>query len=101
MPLLFAPALLVGGDRRVLLFLLLVLVAVALVLRRRDPETGLAVLELAILAREVDALGLVPRAIAALRESPCASAELGLDGSILLDPVGQGIFTVLDDAAEC
>lgn len=76
------------------LLLLLFVVVLALVLAGRDPETALAVLHGCVLAGEVDGLALV----AALRESAGTDGELGGDGGVLLDPVGESVLTVLDDS---
>jgi hypothetical protein len=76
--------------------IVIVVVVVSLVLAGGDPETGLAVLERLVLAGEVVALTGVAGS-AALGKSARAGGELGADGGVLLDPVGEGILTVLDD----
>ena len=76
--------------------IVLVIVVVSLVLAGGDPKTGLAVLERLVLAGEVVALTGVA-GCATLGESARASGELGADGGVLLDPVGEGILAVLDD----
>ena len=63
-------------------------------LSRVDPAVTVT-FERLVLARQVDtalALGVAP-----LREGTCAGAELRGYGSVLLDPVGEGVFAVLDD----
>jgi hypothetical protein len=76
--------------------IVIVVVVVSLVLAGGDPETGLAVLERLVLAGEVVALTGVA-GCATLGESARAGGELGADGGVLLDPVGEGILAVLDD----
>lgn len=74
----------------------------ALVLAGGDPEAALAVtLEWCILAAEVDWSSLVTVLVAALGEGAGTCGQVGLDRGILLDPVGEGILTVLNDAARC
>lgn len=106
--LVLASALLAVGRRRrlvlVLLFLLVLWPArvdgAALVLAGRNPEAGIVVhAEGSVLRGEVDGLaGFVRALVAALGEGASAGAELRLDGCVLRDPVGQGVFAVLDDA---
>lgn len=82
------------------LFLLIVLVLALLVLGRWDPETRLAVLtQRLVLTAEVNGLALVA-VLAALGKVAGAGGELGADGSVLLDPVGECVFAVLDDATD-
>ena len=51
--------------------------------------------------REVDALALAADLIApALRECTRAGGELGGNGGVLLDPVGESVFAILDDSAD-
>lgn len=83
-------------DSRGGYLIIFVIVLVSLVLAGRDPEAGLAVTEGLVLAGEVVAFTGVARC-ATLGESARASGELGADGSVLLDPVGQSILAVLDD----
>lgn len=68
----------------------------SLVLAGRDPEAGLAVLEGLVLAGEVMALTSVAGG-AALGQGARAGGELGADGGVLLDPVGERVLAVLDD----
>lgn len=89
-----------GGRRAfgLLLFLFfLLVVGVLLVLTGGDPHATLAVFQAGVLAREVDAFagGAV---LASLRQVASTGRELGGDGGVLGDPVGQGVFAVLDDA---
>jgi hypothetical protein len=68
---------------------LLLIIILLLMLASRDP--GITVL---ILATEIHTLlSLLPP----LAQSPGALGDFALDGSILLDPVGEGVFAVLDD----
>lgn len=73
--------------RRVLLFLILLSVVVALIALRlvgrgRDPQTGLAVLaHRLVLVRKVDGLALAA-VLAALRQLARALGELGVDGCV-------------------
>lgn len=88
-----------AGDGGTSLINLLVIVAVTSVLRSRDPQTGLAAVKGLVLARQVDGLTSVLAAVAAaLREGTGALGELRGDGGVLLDPVGEGVFAVLDDS---
>lgn len=64
----------------------------------RDPEATLTVLHAAVLAREIDPLAL-GAALAALGKVAGASRKLGAYGGILCDPVGEGIFAILNDPA--
>lgn len=87
-----------AGDGGAGLVDVVVLVAVAAVLGRGDPQAGLAALERLVLARQVDGLALVLAAVAAaLGEGARAGGQLGGDGGVLLDPVGERVFAVLDD----
>ena len=61
-----------------------------------DPEARLAVTEGLVLAGEVVALTSVAGRTT-LGKSARAGGELGADGSVLLDPVGERVFAVLDD----
>jgi hypothetical protein len=82
-----------GGGRDLII---LIVVVVSLVLAGRDPKAGLAVLERLVLAGEVVALTSVAGS-ATLGKSARASGELGADGGVLLDPVGESILAVLND----
>jgi hypothetical protein len=95
-PLLLAAAVFAGNGGASLIDLLVV-VAVTSVLGRRDPQAGLAAVERLVLARQVNGLTSVLTVAAALGEGARASGKLGRDGGVLLDPVGEGIFAVLDD----
>lgn len=87
-----------AGDGGGGLVTLLLVVAVTSVLGRRDPQARLAAVEGLVLAREIDRLASVLAAVAtALREGAGALGELGGDGGVLLDPVGEGVFAVLND----
>jgi hypothetical protein len=88
------------SNASLLLFLVVVVLVRArvVVLASRNPETALAVLHGSILTGKVDGLTLVAVATA-LRQIAGAGRELRRDGSVLLDPVGQRVFAVLDDAA--
>ena len=63
----------------------------------RHPKTALAVLEAAVLTGQINALALSAVLCAALRKVAGASTELGGDGGVLLDPIGESIFAILDD----
>jgi len=106
--LLTAPLLAVSSSGVMLLvvvILLLLLVAVCLVLARclvlggRNPEAGSsAVVHGLVLSGQVKALALLAAALTpALGKRPGAGGELGGNGSVLLDPVGEGVLAVLDD----
>lgn len=88
-----------NGGRGIILEILAVLVAVTLVLGGGDPKTGLPAIKGLVLAREVDTLAVA--VAAALRESARALRQLGGDRGILRDPIGQGIFAILDDSTSC
>jgi hypothetical protein len=84
------------------LLLLLVLLAVrahaALMLARWNPQVGGAVAHRLILRREVDTFASVTTtSLAALGEGTSTRREVGIDRGVLGDPVGEGVFTVLDD----
>lgn len=88
-----------AGDGGAGLVDLVVLVAVAAVLGCGDPQARLAAVERLVLAGQVDGLALVLAAVAAaLGEGARAGGQLGGDGGVLLDPVGERVFAVLDDA---
>jgi hypothetical protein len=93
-PLLLAAARLASGGRGNIV-IDLVVVAVAAVLRGGDPQARLAAVKGLVLARQIDGLAVLAVA-AALRESAGTSGELGRDGCVLLDPVGESILAVLD-----
>lgn len=56
------------------------------------------VLHAAVLAREVVADAFAHVVLATLRKVASASAKRWLDGSVGGNPVGEGVFAVLDDA---
>ena len=97
--------LLATADRAVddasILLLIVILVAVSVVvLAGRDPEVAVTrLLHGGVLAGKVDGLTLVAIA-AALRKGAGAGGEGRGDGSVLLDPVGERVLAVLDDAAK-
>jgi hypothetical protein len=62
-----------------------------------DPKAGLPVTERLVLVRKVHSLTTVS-ALAALGKRARTDGKLRADGSILSNPVGQSVFTVLDDA---
>lgn len=67
------------------------------------PQAGRAVLHRLVLRRKVDAFaGLTVHAVLvpALGKVARTGRELGLDGCVGGHPVGEGIFTVLDDTAQ-
>jgi hypothetical protein len=67
-------------------------------LRGRDPQSRLPVVERLVLAREIETFALSASSISAtLREGSRALGELGGYGSVLFHPVSQSIFAVLDD----
>lgn len=88
------------GARRIF-FVVLVFVDVASgsVLRRGYPKAGLAALKRPILVGEVDTLAVLTTLMTALRQGTGPSGEAGLDRRVLLNPVGQSIFAVLNDTA--
>ncbi len=68
----------------------------------RHPETTLAGLHGLVLRGQVDAfagLALHAGLVSALGQVARARGELGLDGGVGRDPVGEGVFAVLDDTA--
>lgn len=77
---------------------LLILVTVATVLGSRDPQARLAAVKGLVLARKVYGLTSVLAAVAAaLGEGAGARRELRRDGGVLLNPVGEGVFAVLNN----
>ena len=95
-PLLLATAVLACNCRTGLIDLLVV-IAVTSMLGCGDPQAGLAAIEGLVLARQVNSLTSVLTVAAALGESAGASGELGGNRGVLLDPVGEGVFAVLND----
>jgi hypothetical protein len=89
-----------AGDCGTGLIDLLVVVAVTSVLGCRNPQAGLATVEGLVLTGQVDSLTSVLTVAAALGESAGAGGQLGGNGGVLLDPVGERVFAVLDDAVE-
>lgn len=88
-----------AGDSGAGLINLLIIVTVAPVLGGRDPQAGLTAVKGLVLTGEVDGLASVLAAVsAALGESAGARRELGRDGGVLFDPVGERVFAVLDNA---
>ncbi len=65
----------------------------------RHPETRFTVLHGLVLRCQVNALALVALSavLAALGEVARAGRELGLDGGVGGNPIGEGILTILDD----
>lgn len=62
------------------------------------PDARFAVVERSILVGKIDTLGIaLDIGAAALRERAGAGRELGRDGSIGGDPVGESILAVLND----
>lgn len=105
LPLLIASSRFTALRRRLLLFFLLIVVIRVLILSVRtggDPEATLTVvLHAAVLAAEIDTLALVAVLVAALGKVAGARGKLGLDGCVGGDPVGEGVFAVLDDTGSC
>ena len=87
-------------DDASILVLIVVLVAVSVVvLAGGDPEVAVArLLHGGVLAGKVDGLALVAVVAAALRKGAGAGGEGGADGGVLLNPVGERVLAVLDDA---
>jgi hypothetical protein len=87
------------GDASILV-LVVVLVAVSVVvLAGGDPQVAVArLLHGGILTGKVDGLALVAVVAAALGKSAGTGGEGRADGSVLLDPVGERVLAVLDDA---
>ncbi len=84
-----------------LLLLFLIIMLIFAMRARGDPQSAFAILHRGILTAEVDALALFAVAAgAALGEVAGAGGELGFDGGVGGDPVGEGVFAVLDDAVE-
>lgn len=84
-----------GGH---VVFEVIFLVAVTLVLRRGNPEARLSIVEGLVLVREVDALLVAAGGtLATLGEGAGTGGQLGAHGSVLYDPVGEGVLAVLND----
>jgi hypothetical protein len=100
--LVLAAALLRGNGRAdIVIKLIAVLVSVTLVLRGRNPETRLPVVEGLVLAAQVNGITVTGLVTAALRKRARALRQLGGDGGVLGDPVGEGILAILNDAVVC
>lgn len=78
------------------LILILFFVFVLAVLVGIDPAVAVA-LQWRILLGKVDTA--LAAFVPALGESAGASAELGVDSSVGLNPVGEGVLAILDDAS--
>lgn len=90
------------GAHILFFFLILILIVLALVSAGWDPETGFAVVEGSILAGKIDTLGVALDVVtAALRECAGTGRELGIDGSVGGNPVGESVLAVLDDGLRC
>lgn len=90
----------VGASKFVVLILVIIVIVILVLtpmLTRWNPRVP--VVEWGVLAGKiVSALGARFDVVAAsCRERPRAHRELGADGSLLCDPVGKGVFTVLDN----
>jgi hypothetical protein len=69
-------------------------------LRGGDPEPRLPVIKGLVLVGEVDTFLIAACGIlATLGKSTGALRQLGANGGILHDPVGEGIFAILNDTA--
>ena len=100
--LLLAATLLASNGRvDVVIEVITVFVAVTLVLRSRDPETRLPVVEGLVLAGQIDTITAAGSIASALGQSAGALRQLGGDGGVLGDPVGESVFAVLDDTVAC
>lgn len=83
-------------------FVLVVVFLLALVLGGWDPHATRAVaLHWGVLVGKIDGLAGVVAVLAALGKSAGAGAELAGNGGVLLDPVGERILAVLNDAEKC
>jgi hypothetical protein len=76
---------------------------IALMLRSRDPKTRLSVIKGLILTREIMtlALALTGGVTTTLGEGAGALGQLGGNRGVLGDPIGEGVFAVLNDAILC
>ena len=81
-----------------LLFFILLITLVLAVRTCRDPKPTLTILKGSVLACKIDAFGVAVACSAALRKRTCAIADLGGDGGIGRDPVGESVFAVLNGA---
>jgi hypothetical protein len=98
-PLLFTASSLSGDGRWDIVLQVLIVVSVtSLVLRGRNPKTRLSVIKGLILVREIDTLLVVTGGVlATLGKGARTGRELRGHGSVLDNPIGEGIFAVLDD----
>ena len=85
-------------DASILLLIIVLVGAGVVVLAGGDPEVAVTVLHGGVLVSKVDGLTLVTVATA-LRKSAGTGGEGRGDGGVLLDPVGERVLAVLDDAA--
>jgi hypothetical protein len=103
--LLLATSLLAVGSRCLLLFflfffLLFFALLVSSVLTSGNPHTGVVItLQRLILASQVNTFTLLSLDLvsAALGKVTGAAAEFAVDSSVASDPVGEGVFAVLND----
>jgi hypothetical protein len=83
-------------------FLVLILVLFSFVSAGWDPEAGFAVVERSILAGKIDTLTVALDVVAAaLRECASTGGELGRDGGIGSNPIGESVLAILDDGLGC
>ena len=69
---------------------------------RRHPKPAPAIFQWFVLASEVDAFALIALSavLAALGEIAGMDTELGCHGCVGGDPIGEGVFAVLDDTGK-
>ena len=79
-----------------LLFFFLLIALVLAVSTSRNPESALAIFERRVLTCEIVPLGIAVPCGTALRERTGAVANFRGDGGIGRDPVGEGVFAVLN-----
>jgi hypothetical protein len=87
------------GDASILVLVVVLVAAGVVVLAGRDPEVAVTrLLHGSVLVGKIDSLTLVAVVAAALGKSAGAGGKGRADGSVLLDPVGERVLAVLDDA---
>lgn len=78
-----------------------VFVTVTLVLRSRNPETRFPAVKRLILAGQINPVTATGSVATALGQGSGALGELRGNGRVLGNPIGQGVFAILNDTVGC